>query len=233
LRTEYDEYLAFADAEFGRLYDAWDAAGILENTYVVVTSDHGQLFERGVHGHITELLHEPVIHIPLLVSRPGQKQREDIIVPTSSVDVLPSLLHFAGRAIPDWCEGRTLPDGQGGTSSHERSIFAIEAKRNAAQGLLSKGTVSLRRGQHKLIHYFGYDGLPETYELYDLENDPEELENLHNADGDIDRDLRKEIADKLVSVNQLYSAQPGGTVAPRETQLGAVCRTLRSSGEHA
>src|SRR5438093_10478077 len=66
-RREYDEYIAYVDAEFGRLYDFMREKRVLDNTYLFVTSDHGELFERGVWEHITPLLFEPVIRVPLLI----------------------------------------------------------------------------------------------------------------------------------------------------------------------
>ena len=53
-RMEYDEYVAHTDAEFGRLNAFLARIGLLDNSIVIVTSDHGQLFERGVHGHDNE-----------------------------------------------------------------------------------------------------------------------------------------------------------------------------------
>lgn len=204
-RMEYDEYIANLDAEFRRLHDLMDSAGILDNSYVVVTSDHGELFERGVHAHNTELLHEPVIHIPLLISRPGQQQREDVHAPTSCVDLLPTLLHAIGQPIPDWCEGEVLPALGGEHNSDERSIYSLEAKRNPAFQPLRIGTLALIRGQYKLIHYFGYDGYEDEYELYDLANDPEEMENLYTTRRSLGAELRSELQEKLAEVNQPYS----------------------------
>jgi arylsulfatase A-like enzyme len=205
LRTEYDEYLAYTDAEFGRLYDFLDRSGILNTSYVIITSDHGQLFERGVHGHITELLYEPVIHVPLLMSRPGQQRRQDITVTTSGVDLLPTLLHLIGEAIPEWCEGQIVPASSAEPSRGERSIFVVEAKHNQIHQPLTRGTVALIRDRHKLIHYFGHDGYDNVYELYDLENDPEELEDVYPLQGPVARDLQNELDQKLREVNQPYT----------------------------
>lgn len=200
LRTWYDEYIAHTDAEFGRLYRFIEDLGLLENTYVVITSDHGQLFERGVHGHLTELLYEPVIHVPLLISRPGQREREDVYTPTNCVDLLPTILQALGQPIPEWCDGQPLP-GLGGTVGTERAIYALEAKRNAAHHRLHVGTMALIRDRHKLIHYFGYPEAEDYYELYDLENDPEELENLYPLQTSLAADLRDELQAKLAEIN--------------------------------
>ena len=205
LRNQYDEYVAHTDAEFGRLYDFMDRTGILDSSYVVITSDHGQMFERGVHGHITELLFEPVIHIPLLISAPGQQQRQDVTTPTSNVDLLPTLLHKLGQPIPEWCEGEILPGPGQRQDSGERSIFAVEAKRNSAHRPLSVATLALIRGRYKLIHYLGYARYDNRFELYDLANDPEELEDLYATKKSIAADLQSELENKLKEVDRAYT----------------------------
>jgi arylsulfatase A-like enzyme len=204
-RREYDEYLAYADAEFGRLYDWMTKKNVLENTYVVITSDHGELFERGIRGHVTPALYDPVIHVPLLIAKPGQKQREDVHTPTSAVDLLPTLLHAAGRPVPDWCEGRILPTFDGEKKDTERSVFAVEAKGNPKQAPLTEASVALIRGQYKLTHYFGYSNARDGYELYDLTADPEEMENIYSASESVAADLRDELEQKLKAVNERFS----------------------------
>jgi membrane-anchored protein YejM (alkaline phosphatase superfamily) len=207
-RMQYDEYIAYADAEFGRLYDFMAETGLLDSSYVVFTSDHGELFERGVHGHDTTLVYEPVIHIPLLLSCPGQQQREDVYTLTNCVDLLPTLLHVTGRSVPDWCEGEVLPmlgsKEDSGERDDERSVFSVEAKSNPIHSPLVIGTVALIRGQYKLIHYFGYSGYESEYELYDLVNDPDELEDLCLSKRSIAAELKSELEEKLVEANQPY-----------------------------
>jgi arylsulfatase A-like enzyme len=203
-RREYDEYIAYTDAEFGRLYDFMAGTGMLDNTYVVVTSDHGEMFERSILGHQTQTLYDPVIHIPLLILKPGRRHREDVYTPTSCVDVLPTLLHATGQAIPDWCEGELLPGFGRREGSSERSIFSVEAKRNSKRAPLTQGTVALIKGQYKLTRYFGYPGYECECELYDLANDPEEMEDLSLARKSVVADLRSELEEKLREVNQPY-----------------------------
>lgn len=205
-RQAYDRFLAYADAEFGRLYDTLEQQGVLENSYVVFTSDHGQMFERGIHGHITPALFEPLQHIPLLISRPGQRQREDVHSRTSTVDLLPSLLHATGHPTPTWSEGQLLP-GLGGEAATERSFFTVEAKNNRKFGPLNKATISLIKEEYKLVHYFGYNELPNGYELYNLGEDEEEMENLYPAAPAIAATLRDELAAKVAEVNASYATE--------------------------
>jgi arylsulfatase A-like enzyme len=167
-----------------------------------VTSDHGEFFERGVHGHSNSLLFEPVIRVPLLISAPGQRERKDISLLTSNIDLLPTQMHIAGLPIPDWCEGQVLP-GLGGDETPDRSAYVVEAKKNPADQPLEKVTIALLKGQYKLIYYLGYRDYDDEYEFYDLQNDPDELENLYPSHP-IARELQVELDQKLQEVNQPY-----------------------------
>ncbi len=200
-RQKYDEYLAFADAEFGRLYAQLQRQGALENTYLIVTSDHGEMFERGIFGHDNRTLYEALIHVPLLIAAPGQRQRQDVFSLTSGIDLLPTLLYLVGEPVPPWCEGQVLPPF-GGDDAPDRTIFAMEAKENPKLGPLSKATVALLRGNYKLVHYFGYKEHPDAYELYDLLTDPEELDDLYPTHNKLASNLTAQLSAKLAEVNQ-------------------------------
>lgn len=201
-RRLYDEYLAYTDSEFGRLYDQLEQSGVLDNTYFIVTSDHGELFERGIRGHVTPTLYDPLLHIPLLISKPGQRQRVDVDTPTSGVDLLPTLLQETGQPIPDWCEGQPLPTFGQGPTAEGRSLFALEAKSNPKQGQLKKYTAVITKDQHKLIYYAGYPNHQDEYELYNLEADPEELNNLFTAESTVATALKNELAGQIARSNK-------------------------------
>ena len=198
-RSHYDEYIANVDNEFGRLLDYMEKDGLLEKNYLVVTSDHGEMFERGEDGHITPLLFDPVIHSPLIISAPGKTSRTDIITATNSVDVLPTLLSLTGQTIPAWCEGQLLP-GLGGSFDPQRATFTIEAKTNPAFAPITKATVSMRKGTYKLIYYTGYEA-EESFELYDHATDLDEMNDLYPKQPDIAKTLRAELLDTLSNAN--------------------------------
>lgn len=201
-RRIYDEFIANTDHEFGRLLDHMDSVGLLDNSYVILTSDHGQLFEKGAHGHTVPLVFEPVIKVPLIISTPGQRQREDIHALTSNVDLLPTLLNIANLPIPDWAQGQVLP-GLGGEESPDRSIYMLEAKQNPSHSVIRRATLGLIKGQYKFVHYFGYPEYGPTYELYDLQNDPLENENLFPSHPMIG-DFKAELDQVLQDANQPY-----------------------------
>ena len=202
-RMQYDEYIANVDAEFGSLVDQLEASGILENSYFVVTSDHGELFERGENGHNTFLLYDSVIHIPLLISAPGQSERHDVHSLTSNIDILPTLLNIAGKENPSSLEGQLLP-GFGGKEDASRSIFAVEAKANSAFGPLKRATLTLMKENYKIIYYGDYPRYSNVFELYDLADDIDEKQDLFGKGPAIASLLKDELLDTLSMVNKPF-----------------------------
>lgn len=202
-RGHYDSYIATVDDDFGRLLDFMKREGVLDNNYVVLTSDHGDIYERGVIGHMNEYLYEPLVRVPLIISSPRQTSQVDVHTPTSSVDVLPTLLALTGRPIPDACEGVLLP-ALGGKEDAQRSIFSIDTKATPVKGKIRNATISVRKGQYKLIAYLGYEGFENSFELYDLQNDPEEMLDLSTTKPETFSELRREVDEKLSEVNEPY-----------------------------
>jgi arylsulfatase A-like enzyme len=205
LRMEYDESILYVDREFGRLYDYLEIAGLLESTWVIFTSDHGELLERGIAGHITSLLYDPLINIPLVIFEPGRNTRVDIYSPTSAIDLIPTLLHITGHQRSEWLEGRILPPYDEPNSG--RNIFALEATKNEKYDPLKIATTALIKDQYKLMYFFGYPRLGadgERIELYDIENDPEELNDLSTSKTETTTELLDELKQKLAEVNEPY-----------------------------
>lgn len=202
-RREYDEYVANVDAEFGRLYDYLQEQGVLDTSYLVVTSDHGQLFERGVHGHVTPLLSESIIHVPLIISSPGQSKRQDVHSPTSCVDIIPTLLRITGGSAPDRPEGNLLP-GFGGEDTIGKPVFAMEAKKNPSRSAITRATIAMIQENYKLIWYTGYAGYEDVYELYDLANDPEELVDLSKSNTGVLLSMVHELKTSLAEADRPY-----------------------------
>ncbi len=205
LRRSYDEFLAYADAEFGRLVARMEQNKLLENTVIVFTADHGQLFERGIHGHVTPVLYEPVVRVPLLIYDPRRPYRQDIHTPTSCIDLLPTLLSMAGGKPPEWCEGVMMPPYQTGKPDRERSIFVLEAKQNARNRPLSTATVAVIKQHAKLISYYGYKGFDGEVELFELDRDQDERVNLAGVRKEMARAIRSELDRTLQGVNSHFA----------------------------
>ncbi len=211
-RRRYDQYIADIDHQFGRMLDILERSGILDNSIVVITADHGEMFERGIVGHSAPIMYDPVVHIPLLISTPGQSSRKDIYESTNSVDVLPTLLHLANQPLPGWHEGALLP-GLGGAYDPERLTFSVDADRNPAFTPIKVGTIAMRKGPYKLIHYMGYAGYSnnpaqfnDAYELYNLEDDLEEMHDLYKSEPAIASQMRSELLDALEKSNSQFKS---------------------------
>ncbi|HVO92604.1 MAG TPA: sulfatase-like hydrolase/transferase, partial [Terriglobales bacterium] len=205
-RTNYDEYILYVDREFGRLYDALEKSGMLKNSWVVLTSDHGEMFERGIEGHATDVLYEPVIRIPLLIFEPGRDTRADIYSPTSAVDLLPTLAHLTGHPIPEWTEGMLLPPYADGNTGLNRNIYVVKATEIDQNAPLTRASTTLVKGRYKLLYFFGYPefGVNKLVQLYDLQADPEELVDLSGLQKDVTAELLNELQSKLKDVNKPY-----------------------------
>lgn len=205
-RRLYDEFVLYIDAEFNRLYRALEKMGILDNTWIILTTDHGEMFERGIVGHITPSLNQPIVRIPLVIFKPGQTSRQDVFVNTSAVDVLPTLLSLSGYKIPDWIEGEILPPF-GKMISNERCVFALDAKLSEPLKPLKTASAMIIKGQFKLIYYFGYkvliDGEP-IIELFNVGEDPEEMNDLSPTHQTLAANLLDELKDKLKSADEAF-----------------------------
>ena len=68
--------MLYVDFEFNRLYTNLEQQGVLDNTLLIFTSDHGELFERNMMAHNDPYLFEPVVKVPLIIFEPGQTERE-------------------------------------------------------------------------------------------------------------------------------------------------------------
>jgi arylsulfatase A-like enzyme len=200
-RIAYDQFISYVDSEFGRLHDYLQESGVFDNSIVILTSDHGEMFERKIWQHTTPTLFQPIIRVPLLISTPGQTFRQDVHTTTCSVDVLPTLLHLTKRQIPSWVEGTVLPPYTTQAQPSDRSIFAVEAKSNPKNEPLRKATVAMIKGEFKLIYYRGYQGYDDVYELYNLERDPDELENLYTTQSPIASALKNELLANIEEKN--------------------------------
>ncbi len=197
-RRWYDEYILYVDAEFARLYRFMEQNGVLENTWLVLTSDHGEMFERGITGHQAPPMFQPLVRIPLVIFSPGQDSRVDIYEKTNAIDMLPTLMHNTGQAIPDWAEGDVMPPFS--TLPSDRPIVSLRGKGIDAGKPIHKGSAMLIRENYKLSYIFGFEKDlegGELIELYNLQDDPEELNDLASSRPDIVSDMLSELKPQL------------------------------------
>ena len=172
-RDLYDAEVVGLDAPLRDFFAELERLGILSNALVVVTSDHGtELLDHGGRG-FGHSLYDELIHVPLLVKRPGQTERTDVRDVVSLVDLTPTILDAGGIALSARFEGRSqlaalrgrswlrrlAEPGTGGSAYSE--LPARKPPAQHARAMIFRSS--------KLIE--GSDGASEAY---DLESDPEE-----------------------------------------------------------
>jgi len=172
----YDGEIGFTDIAIADLLTGLDERGLRDNTLIILLSDHGEeFFEHGgfEHGHT---LYEELIHVPLLFSLPERlPQGARLSRPVRLIDVAPTILDFLDIEAPSNFEGvsiRPLLEGKG-------------QPRDAGNRLLPSGVAyaeALMHGREqkcvvaypwKLVHEAG----TENQDLFNLEEDPAELQN--------------------------------------------------------
>lgn len=207
-RRYYDEFILNVDHEFGLFFDKLESSGVLDDTWVIFTADHGEMFERGIQGHTTATLYQPIVHIPLLIFEPGKQTRQDIYTPTSAIDIMPTLLHVTGHPIPDSVEGSILPPySKALLPGRNLGPFTVQARYNEVTYPLTQASVMHVIDNYKLVYYLGYEELgseAEKFMLFDLEADPEELTDLSQTKRETATDLLNIVKTKLKESNDTY-----------------------------
>ena len=170
--------LAAADDGMGEIFKALEETGELDNTIVVVTSDHGYFYGEHGLGRERRLAYEETARVPLFIRYPRMISPGSEIDPfVLSIDNMPTLLEMAGATVPDNLHGRSLvPLLQQETPADWRKSFLIEYCSDTVMPRLVKmGYKAVRTEKWKYIHYVDLEGVDE---LYDLENDPYEMKNV-------------------------------------------------------
>ncbi len=173
---DYLRCVASVDDNVGRLLDYLDRSGLAENTIVVYTSDQG--FYLGEHGWFDKrFMYEESLRMPLLVRYPkGIKAgsvNDDIVL---NLDFGPTLLDFAGVSKPKDMQGESFRRQLGGESVKEWREAMYYHYYEYPGWHAVKRHYGIRTKQYKLMHFY-YD--IDAWELYDLQKDPHELNNVY------------------------------------------------------
>lgn len=163
--------IAYTDSQLGRLWEYLEENALLQNTIFIFTSDHGESLgehEESTHGFF---IYQEGIHVPLIVVTPFEKlwglTRSAVV---SLVDVMPSMLEMAGIAFPPQIQAKSLVPlfFKEDNSGHRFAYSETYYPRFHYGWSELKGIVD---GRFKLI-------IAPAPELYDLEKDPDEKDNL-------------------------------------------------------
>jgi arylsulfatase len=181
IRGGYFGATSLIDAQIARILDTLEETDQLDNTLILFTTDHGEML--GDRGHYQKHYpYEGSAHIPLIACGPGFA-RDLCSVPATTWDVAATILDAAGIAPP---EGHPLVGRPLGSITGERERIVSFHHGTGARRYVA--TVGLG---HKYVHWYngGYD------ELYDLESDPWEQNNLSGSRTDVESFLRRAALD--------------------------------------
>lgn len=179
VKANYYAMIMQLDDGLKRIIDALRDTGQLDNTVIVYMSDHGELL--GDHGLILKgcRFFEGLVHIPMIISWPERFVRglqSDALV--ESVDIAPTLLDAAGLPVPESMQGQSLvPLLSGQADAHRHKPHVVCEFNDSIGGPQhpdhTHGSM-VHDGRYKSVVYHGH----RIGELYDLEEDPGEFDNL-------------------------------------------------------
>jgi choline-sulfatase len=169
LEALYDGEISYHDDHLARIFSALEGAGLLDDSLIVITSDHGEeFFDHGSVGH-GHSMYEELLHVPLIIRLPGAAKGSGrrIDADVGTVDVLPTACEILGVPAPEETEGASLVPLLEGASR--------DAWPRAAFSEFLDGQRAARMGRFKLI----VRGSSTT--LFDLAEDPRETRDLSDA----------------------------------------------------
>jgi choline-sulfatase len=166
-RYAYYAAVRYVDERIGDVLAALRATGLDRNTIVIFTADHGEMLgERGLWYKMA--FFEPAVRVPLIVRLPGGRAATRIAEPVSLLDVMPTVLDLVGAPHAECQDGTSLLPLIEQRATRPGAVIG----EYLAEGV-SAPAVMLRRGPYKFVAC-GAD--PD--QLFDLDADPSELENL-------------------------------------------------------
>lgn len=191
--AKYFGEISLIDHEIGRVLKKLDELSLKEETLVIFTTDHGDLM--GSHGMWNKIytMYHDTLHVPMIMRWPGKipagAQCDKFV--THFVDMLPTIYDVIGQPCPDGIEGQSMLPLMLG-QDQEREDCIISESHGGHMGLYSMRALCTNKYKY-VLHGAGKD------ELYDLEADPYEINNLIDEPdyANILQDLRVKLVKKM------------------------------------
>jgi arylsulfatase A-like enzyme len=197
---DYLRVITSIDRNVGRVLDYLKESGLEDNTLVVYTSDQG--FYMGEHGWFDKrFMYEESFRTPLLMRLPGGAKGEAAEL-VQNIDYAATFLDVAGVDIPQDIQGVSLlPLLKGEKSIEGRDAIYYHFFEYPAEHMVKKH-YGVRTDRYKLIHF--YDDI-DAWELYDLEKDPSEMNNIYGKEGT--EAITAELKKRLVELQKEYGEE--------------------------
>lgn len=220
-RAVYRAECFYMDSQFGRLIQALKASGEYDDTIIAIVADHGQgLGQHNWWSH--RLLYQEDLHVPLLIRVPGRSTGKVVSELVRTVDIYPTVLEALGLEARAGIAGVSLGGLIEGRPESPRIAYADQINK---YDLVSANISKLRPKDDllycamdrtwKLIYRYSY---PDESKLYNLADDPRELNNLFTRQPEQVRRL-KALLDEF---NGYVTAPFSGTDTPDDATLQAL-----------
>jgi arylsulfatase A-like enzyme len=192
---DYYAGILLADENMGKTFETLTTMGVLDDTVILFTADHG-FFLGEWRMYDKRFMHEPSIRVPLFIRYPRLIKPSTVVEDKMAVnlDSAPTILDLAGVQVPTQMQGRTLvPLLRGEKPASWRKDWLYEYYEYPGPHNVRKNR-GVRTDRYKLIHYYEE---PQEFELYDLQQDPGEVRNLHGeaAYAQLERELLNRIVE--------------------------------------
>ncbi|MEJ7830768.1 MAG: sulfatase, partial [Segetibacter sp.] len=199
----YAETLYSVDASLGKVMGYLKEQGLFESTLIIYMGDNG--FQFGEHGLIDKrTAYEASMRVPMLAHCPELIKPGTVIKDVvANIDIAPTILEAAGLKAPTYMDGMSfLPQLEGKKQTSWRSglLYEYYWERNFPQ---TPTMHALRGDNYKYIHY---TGIWDTDELYDIQKDPLEVNNLIRSKDHqgIIKQMNKQLFDIMKSTGGMY-----------------------------
>lgn len=177
LKSLYRAEVESIDERVGYFLETLKDRNILDKTYIIFTSDHGEMF--GEHNRLNHggIYYEELVHVPLIMSGPKIEPGTRVGSYVSLLDLMPTLKDLLGIEYVDEMQGKSFRPALSGKNIHDRILYfdqtniQIEPDEDRqAYAILMDGHKLIARQRNGSVDYF----------LYDLVNDPAEGENIYS-----------------------------------------------------
>jgi arylsulfatase A-like enzyme len=205
-RARYDEFIRYCDKHFEDFIHELMKRDRLKDTVIILTADHGESFEHGYFTHNSTHHYEQVTHIPLLIREPHQAGEVVIKDTVAQIDIPPTILSLAKIPVPAWMEGRSLLPLMRGEKLPAKNVYSMSFPANpSTRGHIAKGTIAVWDGDYKLVYYLER----QKSMLFNLRQDPDELNNLVNKEKEVGQHLLSLIRKNLEKANERIEKAEG------------------------
>ncbi len=171
LRKLYDAHIRECDDYVRALFGILEKHGVLGDSVVIVTSDHGDEFgEHGGLSHDGKMVPE-LLDVPLLIVEPGRQQGESFEPLVSNIDIPPTILALFGIGPHEAFQGRSLLPLE---AYQPRPCFAEAIGKRGREKETDRPVYCCRDADIRVV----YDAAADSWELYDLASDPGQHRNI-------------------------------------------------------